>query len=147
MKKFVVFGLAILFLFVLQGLVLAAPVTIADPGGQSEATVRDGLIGAPNGIKMQTGSGVVYTGACRVLSVSLYGATAGDTIGIYNTSAAEQAQYKIGPYPIEDLEFELGISANTSNAPTWDAKGAKFNFGIKILATVSTTKTSVIFDY
>lgn len=123
-------------------LAFAAPVTIMDPGGQSQAKVRDGLIGAPNGFESAFGSHIFRVGKCRVLSVSFHSSTIADIVGIYNTS---------GNYLITDLEFEfdIGISANTSikTDETIDCKGALFEKGLGVLAGNPSILSTAIFDY
>jgi hypothetical protein len=94
--------------------------------------------GNPTAVKAIIGSGQLYTGPCRILSVSFYSSTAGDTIGVYDT---------VDPgFPITDLEFEMGIAGNTSNPPAYHPN-APFLNGIRILSTSATAVTTVTFDY
>ena len=94
--------------------------------------------GNPTNIKAIIGSGQLYTGPCRILSVNFYSSTAGDIVGIYDTVDTS--------YPIVTLEFEMGISANTSNAPMY-SPNAPFLNGIRILSSSATAVTTVVFDY
>ena len=94
--------------------------------------------GNPTVPKAIIGSGQLYTGPCRILSVNFYSSTAGDMVGIYDT---------VDPTcPIATLEFEMGISANTSNAPMY-SPNAPFLNGIRILSSSATAVTTVVFDY
>lgn len=147
--------LMVMFLFVLQVLALAAPVTIIDPAGQSQATVSserlyvdtEATLTSSNAIvtteraKKTTyiiGSGLIYNGACRVLSVNLFSGTAGDNIAVYDLVAQPTNMYQ--------LEFEIGISANNSSQ-SFDAKGTSFVNGIYVYTATATALTSVVFDY
>lgn len=94
--------------------------------------------GNPTKTKAIIGSGQLYTGPCRIISVNYYAATAGSTVGIYDTVDTR--------YPITDLEFELGTSANTCNAPAYHPNGPFLN-GIRVLSTLATAVTTVVFDY
>lgn len=114
--------------------------------GKSLSSSGINKIVAGSTVQSQIGSGQLYTGACRILGLSIRGATSGDNIGIYDDSVLNKSGSDVGIYDIRDLEFELGISAN--NASTFvDAKGATFSRGISILATASTIVTSITFDY
>jgi len=134
--------LMVMFLFVLQNLALAAPVTIIAPDGQSEVRVKNEALASTDkarAMKTIVGSGLVYAGACNVLSINLFSDTAGDNITVYDLIANPSNQYQ--------LEFEIGISANNSSQPV-DAKGAPFSNGIYIFASDATNAvTTIIFDY
>src|SRR3989338_1803155 len=121
----------------------AEPVTIY---GKSLSSSGINKIVAGSTVKSQTGGGQFYTGGCRVLGISIKGVTAGDNIGVYDTSVATKSGSDISGYDIRDLEFELGISANNSSTFI-DAKSATFYRGIDILAVASTIVTSITFDY
>ena len=139
-----------IFLFIFQGLAFAAPVTIADPGGQSELTVEQGAIRGPisKAVKHQLGNGQFYTGACRIQSVTVYGDTAGDMVAIYDYSASIRSGSDVAEGDIRDLEFELAIAANTSTPPSWNLSGAPLAFGIFILTNDDTNvRFSIVFDY
>jgi hypothetical protein len=84
------------------------------------------------------GSGQVHIGPCRVLSINFFSSTAGDLVGIYDTTA-------VG-YQITDLEYELGISANNTNAPSI-YPNAPFVNGVKVLSTNANSLTTFVFDY
>lgn len=112
----------------------AQPVTIYGKSGSGIDIIRAGA----DDKKSQIGSGQIYTGACRLLSVDFTSATAGDTIGIYDTTDSS--------YPIDTIEFELTIAANTSTLP-YDAKGAPFVNGIRILSTNANSFIGIVFDY
>jgi hypothetical protein len=94
--------------------------------------------GNPTKTRCIIGSGQIYTGPCRIISVNFYSLTAGDKIGVYDTVNAG--------YPITDLEFEMGISANTSSAPPYYPQ-APFVNGIRVLSTNANSVTTVVFDY
>jgi len=94
--------------------------------------------GNPTKIYSIIGSGQLFIGPCRLLSASMFSSTAGDIVGIYNT---------VDPrYPITDLEFELGISANNTNSAPINPN-APFENGIRVLATNANSITTVVFDY
>jgi len=99
------------------------------------------MLASPRTAYVKAGSGVVYTGSCRVIKVSMYAPTAGDAVSIYNSGVENIYQGGINTF-----EFELSISANTSNA-YWDAGGITFTNGIYLHATDSDVITNVIFDY
>lgn len=145
MKKILVFlGLVLL----IASIGYCAPVTIIDPAGQSSAEVADGGLRGPHSKAMarQTGSGQFYSGSCRIQSVTIYSATAGDMVGIYDYSDANKSGTDVTVYDIRDMEFELAISANTSSFYA-DLKGAKFSYGVLLLATNANSVISVVFDY
>ena len=137
-----ILALAVLFLFILQGFVLAAPVTIIDPAGQSQVRVKNEALASTDkarAMKTIVGSGLVYAGACNVLSINMYSDTTGDNITVYDLIANPSNQYQ--------LEFEIGIAANTSSTSI-DTKGAPFVNGIYIFASDATNAvTTIIFDY
>ena len=114
--------------------------------GKSLSTAGINKIVAGSTVGSQIGTGQFYTGGCRILGISIRGATSGDNIGIYDDSVLTKSGTDVGIYDIRDLEFELGISANNASAFI-DAKGATFSRGISILTTASTTVTSITFDY
>ncbi len=90
-------------------------------------------------IKSQIGSGQIFTGTCRLQKISMYSDTAGDNIGVYDTTNSA--------YPATSLELELGISANTSSASI-DVGGAPFANGVRILASDGTnTLITIVYDY
>jgi hypothetical protein len=94
--------------------------------------------GNPTNTKAIIGSGQLYTGPCRILSVNFFSSTAGDYAAIYNT---------VDPsYPIADLEFEMGIAANNTNAQPYCPQ-APFDKGIRVLSSSATSVTTVVFDY
>lgn len=109
------------------------PVMITNPDGS--------VVGAVAKEKRSIlGTGVVYAFPCKVLSINVFGDTAGDYVGIYDMSGTPiNNQY--------NLELEIGIAvANTSTF--YDAKGAPFNNGVYVMATDAThTVTTVVFDY
>lgn len=84
-----------------------------------------------------TGSGQIYTGACRVFGINFYSTLAGDTVGVYNTPN--------NIMPASGLEFELGISSNNSSQTLY-LKGAMWD-GIRIWSTNASSYTTVMFDY
>ena len=144
--------LILMVLLVLGFVVLAyavPPMTITNPDGStvySEGTSLK-ISNRAKVVKSQVGSGQLYTGACRILGISIRGATAGDNIGVYDYSVTNNSGIDIEkPYDTRDLEFEVGISVNNSSAFV-DGKGAPFQYGIRILNSIGTTFTSVIFDY
>jgi len=94
--------------------------------------------GNPTNKKCIIGSGHLYTGPCRILSINFFSAAAGDIVGIYDSDDPI--------YKITDLEFEMGISANFTNAPPIYPQ-APFVKGIRILSTSATSITTVVFDY
>jgi hypothetical protein len=94
--------------------------------------------GNPTNTKAIIGSGQLYTGPCRILSVNFFSSTAGDYAAIYNT---------VDPtLPIADLEFEMGIAANNTNAVPYHPD-APFDKGIRVQSTNATAVTTVVFDY
>jgi hypothetical protein len=145
MRKFL---LVIVFLLVAT-VALAAPVTIISLDGQSYLTVEKGQVRGPiaKAVGRSIGTKEFYSGGCRVQTVSFYSDTAGDVVGVYDYSAAKDSGITTVKGDMRDLEFEIGIAANTSSA-TADLKGAPFDFGIYILASDSTNSIiSVVYDY
>jgi hypothetical protein len=83
------------------------------------------------------GTGQIYSGECRLYTVTLYSDTAADMIGIYDMATGTK----------DFLEFELAISANTSSVSA-NFFGAKFEKGIYIKATDGTNSVvGVVYDY
>lgn len=93
--------------------------------------------GSSQQMKSIIGSGQVYVGPCKIISVLFKSATAGDLVGVYNTIQTR--------YPITDLEFELIITANNSNVPYYP--NGPFTNGIRVLTTSATSVTTFVFDY
>ena len=145
MKRILLLALVFVFCFSVIG--FAAPVTIMDPSGQDQAIVEKGAFrgSIAKGIKSRTGGGLLYTGACRIQRISMYSDTAGDMIAIYDNVNSDNDS---GPnYFLGSVEFELGISANTSSAFI-DAGGATFSRGIFACASDDTnTQITVVYDY
>ena len=122
------FILAIVFVLMMVSLSFAA----------TAATLETNF--SQGGNKTQTraiiGSGQLYTGPCRIISINYFASTAGSYAGIYNTINTG--------YPIADIEFEMGTSANNSSV---SALGGYFNNGIRVLSTNATAVTTAVFDY
>ena len=95
-----------------------------------------GKISAGGTTVAKYGTGLIRTGACWVKSVSMYAPSIGDAVMIYNGLDAATT----------GIEFELSISAATSNPPAWNA-GAYFDQGIYIHATDTDVLTNIVFDY
>ena len=153
MRKVLV--ITVLLVLGIISLAMAAPVTLISTDGQNQANVRDGMLSAgnvPNGLVTLRGNGVLYAGSSRLYGLHSFTTEVGALIvGVYNTSAAEQALYGLGDFPIEDLEFEFEIGISNNNPPAYflDGKGAKFNFGIKVLNNAASINvfTTAVFDY
>lgn len=162
MNRRYIWILVIAFLFMITTFGFAGPVTIMDPNGQSYANVEDEILKAsanPNGLVSRTGSGEIYDGDCRLLSIHAFLDDLNNPgiIGIYNTGPTVQEEYYLGGYPILDLEFEfeIGLSAallgvyNVPGQVHVDFKGAPFDRGIKVLCDAATSGAIItaIFDY
>jgi hypothetical protein len=92
--------------------------------------------GNPSITKTIVGSGQIYVGPCRIISINYFSSTAGDKAAIYNTA---------DPYYPYDLEFEMGISANNTSDKIYP--NAPFENGISIYSSSLTSVTTVVFDY
>ena len=95
-----------------------------------------GKISAGGTTVAKYGTGLIRTGPCWVKSVSMYAPSIGDAVMIYNGINGA----------ITGIEFELSISAATSNPPQWSA-GAYFDQSIYIHATDTDVLTNIVFDY
>ena len=78
---------------------------------------------------------LIYTGACRLISVSLTGATAGDYAQIYDAVTATGTP-----------KFDPRLAANTSSL-TFNYGGAPFSTGIYVDVIDSELFVSVVYDY
>ncbi len=87
------------------------------------------------GPNVGSSSGVIYTGACRLLGVYISGVTAGDSVEIYD--AASRTGTAV---------FDPRLAANTSSQYL-DAKGAPFSTGIFAHANVAQTLATFVYDY
>ena len=139
MKKYLVI-LAVIVLS-LTGNCYAASTEAINPEAQPVTLygkVGDGIgkISAGGTTVATYGTGLIHTGACWVKSVSMYAPSIGDAVMIYNGLNGATT----------GIEFELSISAATSNPPTWNA-GAYFDSGIYIHATDTDVLTNIVFDY
>jgi hypothetical protein len=81
------------------------------------------------------GDRLVYTGACRLISVTVYGQLAGDYAVIYD-----------GTTTAGTWVFDPSLTANTSSL-TIDCKGAPMTTGIYVDAKYPNVSTSVVYDY
>lgn len=148
MKRWIVILAVIVLSLGMAGQALAVNATEAiNPEAQPTlgyGKAGDGIqkmLASPRTAYVKAGSGVVYTGSCRVIRVSMYAPTAGDAVSVYNSGVEDIYQGGINTF-----EFELSISANTSNAH-WDAGGITFTNGVYLHATDTDVITNVIFDY
>ena len=127
----------ILQLFLVLVMVLAfVPCVYATSFSTLQTDFANG--GNPTVPKAIIGSGQLYTGPCRILSINYFSTTSGDLVAIYDT---------IDPaLPIATLEFEMGISANNSSAQL-NCLQAPFEHGIRVQSTNAASVTTVVFDY
>jgi len=146
-KKFLgIILLTTLIIFSLFSYVLAVPpVMITNPDGSGIVETTNNAIRISDKAKKlttQLGSGQMYTGTCRILSINVFGQTAGDNAAIYDDIAGSLTILSTDTY----LEWELGITANKTSAFV-DAKGAPFERGIYIKASAETVLTTITYDY
>ncbi len=81
------------------------------------------------------GSRLVYTGACRIISILVEGESAGDYAAIYDAISATGT-------PV----FDPRIASNTSST-SFNAGGAPFATGIYVQTLDTEVFTSVVYDY
>ncbi len=144
MKRYFTIGVLILvMMFLTWGLLFAAPVTIADPDGQSQVSVLGGALRSTDrtkGTNSIVGTGLLRAGAFRAQTINIKGATAGDNIIVYDALSEPDTRV------MTEIEFEMGISVNNGSVSI-DAKGTPFTRGIYIKSSATTTLTSVVYDY
>ena len=86
-------------------------------------------------VTAQWGDGLMYTGACRIISISIASATAGDYAQIYDALTATGTP-----------KFDPRIAVNTSSL-TYPIGGAPFATGIYVDAIGASTFTTIVYDY
>ena len=82
-----------------------------------------------------TGTSLIYTGACRIQSISLSSATAADYAEIYDGTSTSGT-----------VKFDPRIASNTSSIYV-DAKGAPFATGIYVVGIDGDAFVTVVYDY
>jgi hypothetical protein len=88
-----------------------------------------------------TGSGQIFTGSKIVKAIVYFSSVAGDHAGIY------QADASTGPITSAELEFELGITANNSNAYLYFGEEGINLSNLYVGSSSSTAITTVVYDY
>ncbi len=121
-------------LFVILAIILSL---VMVGNGYAESNQINAVSGMYSPIKSQYGTGIMWSNPLWLKSISMYGATAGDAVMVYNGIDGRPT----------GIEFELSIGANTSNSPTWDAAGAYFEKGLYVHCSVSTILVTAVFDY
>jgi hypothetical protein len=86
-------------------------------------------------VSMEIGDGLVYTGACRIISITVSGASTGDYAAVYDAITATGTP-----------KFDPSIAANTSSFYQ-NCGGAPFATGIYVKATDDDVYTSIVYDY
>jgi hypothetical protein len=86
-------------------------------------------------VTSQYSDALVYTGACYVQGIRIDGATAGDSLAVYDALTATGT-----------AKFDPRISANTSGT-TVDCFGSPFTTGIYVDASAATMFSTIIYDY
>ena len=143
MRKLV---LVVLVLLLFCSIASAAPVTIADPDGQSVAKVSNEALktstrsrGIVNG--MGSKKTPIPAGA-SLQSFSIYAPSAGDNAAIFDTNS------DVASFDNATPEFEIGIGMSTSpDSRTIDCGGAPVANGVYVYATDEDVQWSIVFDY
>lgn len=86
-------------------------------------------------VTSQYSDALVYTGACNVQGILISGATAGDSLAVYDAITATGT-----------AKFDPRIAANTSSFYV-DCFGAPFTTGIYVDASAATMFSTVVYDY
>lgn len=115
-------------------------VAIADgsSGAVAEVSSTSGALNVAHraqAVTSQLGDAAMYTGACRVQSITVSGVSAGDTALIYDAASATGTP---------KFDIQVGTAADTKSI---DCKGAPFATGIYADATDSEVFVSAVYDY
>lgn len=93
---------------------------------------------------------LIFDGACRLISITMYSDTAGDLLAIYDRGSSLPSNILIAnkaAYLAAWLEFEMGLSHNTSSVTNY-FNGTKFEYGIHLVASdTSNSVIGVVYDY